>query len=79
MNRATLKNELDKLVNELGSVRQMPEFEKIFDKAKSPKYWDSGMDELLDNLRVGIKYLLFDNEASEREIAVLHRLLKKNE
>lgn len=66
------------MVAELNATKDVPELDSILGQTASPKPRSSVMADLVDDLRISVKYLLFDNEASHREIAKLYRLLEEN-
>lgn len=81
MDEASFESKLDELVKEIGSI---PTFEqkKIIMLAKQSKETQknlensiSSLQESLDYLRISIKYLLFDLEATRRENVYLKKLL----
>lgn len=78
MNRTVLRKELVRLVAELDLAKDVPELDRVLGQTTPPESRSSTMGELLDDLRISVKYLLFDNEASHREIAELHNWLKGN-
>ena len=79
MNRAVLRKELARVVAELDLAKDVPELKCVLGQTTPLKSQSSAMGELLDDLRISVKYLLFDNEASHREIVELHNWLKGNE
>jgi hypothetical protein len=79
MNRAVLRKELARVVAELDLAKDVPELECVLGQTTPLKSQSSALGELLDDLRISVKYLLFDNEASHREIAELDKLLDENE
>ncbi len=81
MDDATFESKLNELVKEIGSI-PAPEQKKLIMLArkthnahKKLKNSVSGLQESLDYLRVSIKYLLFDLEATRRENRYLKKLL----
>jgi len=81
MDEATFESKLNELVKEIGSI-PTSEQKKIILLAKKSgethkkvKNSISNLQESLDYLRVSIKYLLFDLEATRRENVYLKKLL----
>ena len=81
MDEATFEKKLDDLVNQINSIPE-PQKKKIILLArqshKSHKELKKSMNNLqdsLDYLRVCVKYLLFDIEATKRENKYLRRLI----
>ena len=82
MDEAVFENKLNELVKEIGSV-PAPERKKLIMLAKQThdchkklKKSVNNLQESLDYLRVSIKYMLFDLEATRRENAYLKKLLE---
>lgn len=85
MDEAVFENKLNELVEEIGSVPS-PERKKLIMLAKQTRNCHrnlkksvSNLQESLDYLRVSVKYLLFDLEATRRENAYLRKLLDNND
>ena len=85
MDEATFESKLSELVNEIGAV-PAPQREKIVNLAKQTHMYHSklkksvdNLQESLDYLRVSVKYLLFDLEATRRENEYLKKLLEEKE
>lgn len=83
MDKNYFENKLDELVKEIGSLppKQKEKLENIAKQTdlyhkKLKKSVDS-LQESLDYLRVSIKYLLFDLEATKRENSYLKKLLEE--
>ena len=84
MDEAAFEKKLNELVKEIGSI-PAPQRSKLILLAKQTrdchkrlrKSVDS-LQESLDYLRVSIKYMLFDLEATRRENAYLRKLLEDN-
>jgi len=81
MNEASFEKKLKELVNEIGSV-PLPERKKLISWTKKAGIYQkhlkdstNALQESLDYLRVSIKYLLFDLEATRRENSYLKKLL----
>ena len=81
MDETSFENKLNELVKEIGSI-PTSEQKKIIMLAKknsethkNMKNSISNLQESLDYLRVSIKYLLFDLEATRRENVYLKKLL----
>ncbi len=77
MNDAAIKTRLDKIIQQLNSLR-MPKDRPTAGKAAP---WDSSHSklsehELLDWLDFRLRYLVFDLEATHRENAILREILK---
>ena len=82
MDDAIFESKLNELVKEIGSI-PAPEQKKLImlarkthDTHKKLKKSVSNLQESLDYLRVSIKYLLFDLEATRRENTYLKKLLE---
>ena len=82
MDEAVFEKKLNELVNEIGSMPS-PQREKLTMLAKQTTQYHrellKSVDKLqgsLDYLRVSIKYLLFDLEATRRENAYLRKLVE---
>ena len=82
MNDAVFENKLNELVREIGSL-PAPQREKLITLAQQTdschKQLRKGvgrLQESLDYLRVSVKYLVFDLEATKRENAHLRKMLK---
>ena len=81
MNDAVFENKLNELVKEIGSL-PVPQREKLITLAqqtdtchKELRKGVSRLQESLDYLRISVKYLVFDLEATKRENAHLRKLL----
>jgi hypothetical protein len=81
MNEATFERKLNELVQEIGTVPS-PERKKLISWTKKAGIYQKhiknsadALQESLDYLRVSIKYILFDLEATRRENAYLKKLL----
>ena len=84
MNEALFEDKLKELVNEISSMPS-PQKDKLItlikqtgDCHKQLRQSVSTLQESLDYLRVSIKYLIFDLEATRRENAELQRQLNEN-
>lgn len=82
MEDGVFEDKLNELVKEIGSI-PAPERQKLIMLArkthncqKKLKSSVNSLQESLDYLRVSIKYILFDLEATRRENAYLKHLLK---
>ena len=82
MNQEFFEEKLDELVRELGSLPDS-NHQKLLqiahrhrDSQKKLKNSLRSLQESLDYLRVSVKYLMFDLEATRRENAYLKRLLE---
>lgn len=82
MDDAIFESKLNELVKEIGSI-PAPEQKKLImlarkthDSHKKLKKNVSSLQESLDYLRVSIKYLLFDLEATRRENTYLKKILE---
>lgn len=82
MDEASFESKLNELVKEIGTI-PTPEQKKLIlltrrttQSHKKLKNSISGLQESLDYLRVSIKYLLFDLEATRRENTYLKKLLE---
>lgn len=85
MEDAIFEDKLNELVKEIGSI-PAPERQKLImlarkshDCQKKLKHSVSSLQESLDYLRVSIKYLLFDLEATRRENSYLRKLLDEKD
>ena len=86
MDKAVFEERLNELLREIGSV-PAPQRRKLITLARKTKACHNqlkrsvnGLQESLDYLRVSIKYLLFDLEATRRENGYLRKIVDgKNE
>jgi len=82
MNEAFFEKKLNELVNEIGSVPNSQQkkimllAKKTRQKHKELQKSVHNLQESLDYLRLSIKYLLFDLEATRRENTYLKKLLE---
>lgn len=83
MNQEFFEEKLDELVRELGSLPD-PAHQKLLeiahqqrDNQRKLKNSLHSLQESLDYLRISVKYLMFDLEATRRENAYLKRLLEE--
>lgn len=82
MNEAFFGKKLNELVNEIGAMPNSQQKKLILltkktrETQKQLKKNVHNLQESLDYLRVSIKYLLFDLEATRRENAYLKKLLE---
>ena len=83
MDESVFEGQLDKLVNELDAIPG-PDKQKLVKLAKHTskchkelKKNIARLQESLDFLRVSVKYLVFDLEATRRENLSLKKLLKE--
>lgn len=82
MNEAFFGKKLNELVNEIGAVPNSQQKKLILlakktrETQKQLKKNVHNLQESLDYLRVSIKYLLFDLEATRRENTYLKKLLE---
>ena len=83
MDEAKFENKLNELVKEFGS-NSNPQTEKLADLAKQArkshdqlKKSINNLQEVLDYLRVCIKYQAFDLEATRRENTYLKKILEE--
>ena len=82
MNEAFFGKKLSELVNEIGAMpnsqqkKMMLLAKKTHETQKQLKKNIHNLQESLDYLRVSIKYLLFDLEATRRENTYLKKLLE---
>ncbi len=84
MDEATFGKKLNELVSEIGSI-PVPQRDRLIMLAKQTREGHkrlkksvNNLQESLDYLRVSIKYMLFDLEATRRENAYLRKLLEDN-
>jgi DNA repair protein RadC len=84
MDEAVFEKKLNDLVNEIGTI-PVAQRKKLISLAQRTKDCHkkltksiSSLQESLDYLRLSIKYLLFDLEATRRENAYLRKLLEDN-
>ena len=81
MNEASFEKKLKELVEEIGTVptaqqkKLLPWTKKASIYQKHIKKSTHALQESLDYLRVSIKYMLFDLEATRRENSYLKKLL----
>jgi len=82
MDEVAFEKKLNELVNEIGSI-PAPQRDRLIMLAKQTrdchkrlKKSVNNLQESLDYLRVSIKYMLFDLEATRRENAYLRKLLE---
>ena len=84
MDEATFEKRLNELVSEIGSMPTSQRKKLIILAEKTRKCHKqlkksvNNLQESLDYLRVSIKYLLFDLEATRRENTYLRKLLEDN-
>ena len=84
MDEAAFEKRLNELVNEIGTIpvsqrkKLISLAQRTRDCQKKLKKSISSLQESLDYLRLSIKYLLFDLEATRRENAYLRKLLEDN-
>jgi DNA repair protein RadC len=82
MDEAAFEKKLNELVKEIGSIpapqrnRLIMLAKQTHDCHKRLKKSVDSLQESLDYLRVSIKYMLFDLEATRRENAYLRKLLE---
>lgn len=82
MDEVIFEKKLNELVNEIGSIpatqrdRLVMLAKQTRDCHKRLKKSVNNLQESLDYLRVSIKYMLFDLEATRRENAYLRKLLE---
>ncbi len=85
MDEATFQEKLGELVKEIGSlpVSQRKKLELLASQTKQRhaelRKSVTTLQESLDYLRLSIKYLLFDLEATRRENAYLRKMLEEND
>jgi len=85
MDREFFEEKLDELVRELGALPDSThqKFLNIAnqhkDNQKNLKKSLSALQDSLDYLRISVKYLIFDLEATRRENSHLKKLLEDNE
>ena len=82
MDEAVFEKKLNELVSEIGSVPE-PQRDRLIMLAKQTGSYHkqlrksvNSLQESLDYLRVSIKYMLFDLEATRRENTYLRKLLE---
>jgi hypothetical protein len=85
MNDSVFENKLNELVKEIGSL-PVPQQEKLIGLAqqtdichKELRKGVGRLQESLDYLRISVKYLVFDLEATKRENAHLRKLLSEKQ
>ena len=82
MDNSFFESKLNELVKEIGSIptneqkKLITLVRKTHDSHKQLKKSVSSLQESLDYLRLSIKYLLFDLEATKRENEYLKKLLE---
>ena len=81
MDQAAFETKLNELIKEINTIPS-PQREKLILLAKQTEEYHkklskgvSSLQESLDYLRVSVKYLIFDLEATRRENASLKKLL----
>ena len=81
MDEAAFEKKLKELVEEIGTI-PLPQQKKLISWTKKASIYQkhlrknaNALQESLDYLRVSIKYMLFDLEATRRENAYLKKLL----
>jgi hypothetical protein len=81
MNESAFEKKLKELVEEIGTV-PLPQQKKLLPWVKKANIYNkqikkstNALQESLDYLRVSIKYMLFDLEATRRENSYLKKLL----
>ena len=85
MDDATIENKLNELVNEIGTVPTTQKkkliilTKKAAKKQRGLKASADSLQESLNYLRVSIKYLLFDLEATRRENVYLRKLISEKD
>lgn len=85
MNDADFRNKLDQLMQEISDLPEdaRPKLEKLAAETKDRhdrmRNTLSELQESLDYLRLSVKYLVFDLEATRRENTYLRTLLDKPE
>lgn len=85
MNEQTFQHKLAELVAEIGTLpedeRQKLEMlaEETKERHKQLRKTVTNLQESIDFLRLSIKYLLFDLEATRRENSYLRKMLEDNE
>lgn len=83
MDEATFQKRLSELVAQIGSLPEPDRAklnllaEETRQRHQELKKTVSGLQESIDFLRLSIKYLLFDLEATRRENAYLRRMLEE--
>lgn len=81
MDEALFESKLNELVNEIGALPP-GERKKIITLSKNPPsctknmYFESRLEDSLEYLRVCVKYLLFDLEATRRENDYLKKIIE---
>ena len=85
MDEATFQEKLGELVKEIGTlpVSQRKKLQLLADQTKQRhaelRKSVTSLQESLDYLRLSIKYLLFDLEATRRENAYLRRMIEESD
>ena len=85
MDEATFQKKLGELVKEIGTlpVSQRKKLESLAEETKlrhaELKKSVSSLQDSLDYLRLSIKYLLFDLEATRRENSYLRKMLEESD
>lgn len=85
MNESTFQRKLGELVQEIGTLppSQRKRLEMLAQETKDRhvelKKSVSSLQDSLDYLRLSIKYLLFDLEATRRENSYLRKLLEESD
>ncbi len=85
MDETTFQKKLNDLVKEIGSLppSQRKKLEQLAEETKERhnqlKKSVSSLQDSLDYLRLSIKYLLFDLEATRRENSYLRKMLEESD
>jgi len=85
MDEATFQKKLGELVKEIGTLppSQRKKLELLAEQTQQRhdeiKKSVSSLQDSLDYLRLSIKYLLFDLEATKRENSYLRKMLEEND
>ena len=84
-NKAALENKLNELLKEVGGTAELPNqrlanlTKNVQDNSRKLQESLDSLTELMDNLRICVKYQLFDLEATRRENQYLRHLLDKRD
>lgn len=74
MDEKELATKLGEIISNIGNI---PVIDR--DLAKAQKQIDRGISEVVDQIRLLVKYLVFDLEATKRENAYLRKVLEEKQ
>lgn len=79
MTRKEVKDELNKLIRIANTTPKMKPIQPRLGKESIPDNSKDTVEDLLNYLRVCLKYTIYDLECSRREVEWLKKLLKDND